>query len=164
MSEYLKDKVIVITGASSGFGAETALMAARRGAKVVLAARSGAALQEIAQEIIAGGGEALVVATDVTQRSDLERLARLLAAVLLAQFITGLANVFLDWPLVAALVLRIIFALMVTWLLGIVGLVLAGGLLLRRLSVTGPADATVAASGDVASASYSLVRAWVTVS
>ena len=33
----------------------------------------------------------------------LERLARLLAAVLLAQFITGLANVFLDWPLVAAL-------------------------------------------------------------
>ena len=73
----LSKQVIVITGASSGFGAETALMAARRGAKVVLAARSGAALQEIAQEIIAGGGEALVVATDVAQRSDLERLARL---------------------------------------------------------------------------------------
>lgn len=73
----LSKQVIVITGASSGFGAETALMAGRRGARVVLAARSGAALQEIAQEIIAGGGEALVVATDVTQRSDLERLARL---------------------------------------------------------------------------------------
>lgn len=73
----LSEQVIVITGASSGFGAETALMAARGGAKVVLAARSGEALQEIAQQIIAGGGEALVVATDVAQRPDLERLARL---------------------------------------------------------------------------------------
>lgn len=73
----LSEQVIVITGASSGFGAETALMAAQRGAKVVLAARSGAALQEIAQKIIAGGGEALVVATDVSRRDELERLARL---------------------------------------------------------------------------------------
>ena len=73
----LSEQVIVITGASSGFGAETARMAAKRGAKVVLAARSGPALQEIAQGIITNGGEALVVATDVAQRSDLERLARL---------------------------------------------------------------------------------------
>ena len=53
----LSEQVIVITGASSGFGAEAARMAAKGGAKVVLAARSGAALQEIAQAIIANGGD-----------------------------------------------------------------------------------------------------------
>ena len=47
---YIKDKVIVITGASSGFGKETAKKAAELGGKVVLAARREELLREITQE------------------------------------------------------------------------------------------------------------------
>ena len=43
----LRDQVIVITGASSGIGLVTARMAARQGARLVLAARSGEALQQL---------------------------------------------------------------------------------------------------------------------
>jgi len=71
----LAEQVIVITGASSGFGLATARMAARRGARVVLAARSGPVLDDIAADIRAGGGQVLVVATDVGVRRDLDRLA-----------------------------------------------------------------------------------------
>ena len=55
---YIKDKVIVITGASSGFGKETAKKAAELGGKVVLAARREELLREITQEIRESGGEA----------------------------------------------------------------------------------------------------------
>jgi short-subunit dehydrogenase len=58
-------QVIVITGATSGVGLTTARMAARRGAKVVLAARDAQALTQLAQEITEAGGEALAVPTDV---------------------------------------------------------------------------------------------------
>ena len=52
---YIKDKVIVITGASSGFGKETAKKAAELGGKVVLAARREELLREITQEIRESG-------------------------------------------------------------------------------------------------------------
>lgn len=68
-------QVIVVTGASSGFGLAVARMAARRGARVVLAARSGDVLDRIAADITAAGGEALAVVTDVAERGDLDRLA-----------------------------------------------------------------------------------------
>jgi NADP-dependent 3-hydroxy acid dehydrogenase YdfG len=65
------DKVIVITGASSGIGATLALMAAESGAKVVLAARRQAELEAVAAQC---GSNALAVVTDVTRRDEVERL------------------------------------------------------------------------------------------
>lgn len=71
----INEQVIVITGASSGIGLATAIMAAKRGAKVVLAARSDEALDSCVAEIARDGGEAISVYCDVTKREDLERLA-----------------------------------------------------------------------------------------
>ncbi|HZI14184.1 MAG TPA: SDR family NAD(P)-dependent oxidoreductase [Myxococcus sp.] len=65
------DKVIVITGASAGIGAELARMAGGRGAKVVLAARRKPELEAVAAR---SGTEALAVVTDATRRADMERL------------------------------------------------------------------------------------------
>ncbi len=62
---YVKDKVIIITGASSGFGAATARKAAAMGGKVVLAARRGEILAKMVEEIKEAGGEATYIATDV---------------------------------------------------------------------------------------------------
>ena len=64
------DKVIVITGASAGIGAALARVCARRGARVVLAARSADKLEAVAAET---GGHA--VPTDVTERKQVEALA-----------------------------------------------------------------------------------------
>jgi hypothetical protein len=78
MSAQLKplaEQVIVITGASSGIGLATAQMAAKRGAKVVLAARSDHTLADIVRQIQAQGGAAFAVCADVTLREDLERIA-----------------------------------------------------------------------------------------
>jgi short-subunit dehydrogenase len=71
----LADQVIVITGASSGIGLATAEAAAKKGAKVVLAARSDETLDEVVARITASGGEALAVACDVTDRGQVQRLA-----------------------------------------------------------------------------------------
>lgn len=62
---YVQDKVIVITGASSGFGAATARKAAAMGGKVVLAARREERLEKITNEIKAAGGQAAYIKTDV---------------------------------------------------------------------------------------------------
>jgi NADP-dependent 3-hydroxy acid dehydrogenase YdfG len=68
----MKDKVIVVTGASSGIGAALAEVVAGRGARgIVLAARRGDELAALAARL---GGSALAVVTDVTQRGDVERL------------------------------------------------------------------------------------------
>jgi NADP-dependent 3-hydroxy acid dehydrogenase YdfG len=67
-------KVVAITGASSGIGEATARVLGERGAKVVLGARRVAQLDEIAAELRHRGGQAIVCATDVTRRDDLERL------------------------------------------------------------------------------------------
>ena len=66
-------KVVAITGASSGIGEATARVLSERGAKVVLGARRVAALDAIADELRDRGGQAVVCATDVTRRDDLER-------------------------------------------------------------------------------------------
>ena len=67
------DKVVVITGASAGIGAELARQLAATGAKVVLAARRKTELDTVVAEI---GTDAFAVVTDVTKRSDVERLCR----------------------------------------------------------------------------------------
>ena len=67
-------KVVAVTGASSGIGEATARVLGERGAKVVLGARRVAQLDEIAAELRDRGGQAIVCATDVTRRDDLERL------------------------------------------------------------------------------------------
>ena len=69
------DQVIVITGASSGIGLATARMAAKGGAKLVLAARSRDALDALVGEIADGGGEAVAVVADVANQEDVARIA-----------------------------------------------------------------------------------------
>ena len=76
MSEHpnIEDKVIVITGASSGIGQATAKYLASKGAKVVMGARRVDRLKEIATEIEAAGGQAAWKETDVTQRESVQGL------------------------------------------------------------------------------------------
>lgn len=73
----IKDKVIVITGASSGIGEATALLLAERGAKVVLGARRLDRLEALADRITNVGGEAAYAAIDVRRRDDLSNLVKL---------------------------------------------------------------------------------------
>jgi short-subunit dehydrogenase len=72
----LDQQVIVITGASSGIGLATFETAARKGAKLVLAARSEDTGQEIVGQINASGGQAIFVPCDVADRSQVERVAQ----------------------------------------------------------------------------------------
>ncbi|WP_084697732.1 SDR family NAD(P)-dependent oxidoreductase [Muricoccus aerilatus] len=69
-------RTYVVTGASSGFGRGVAEKLGTYGANVVLAARRGAVLEEVAANVRAGGGQALVVPTDVSDAAGVERLAR----------------------------------------------------------------------------------------
>lgn len=72
----LQDKVVVITGASSGIGRATALKFARKGATVVVAARREEPLREVAEECERLAGRSLAVITDVTREREVETLAR----------------------------------------------------------------------------------------
>lgn len=73
----IKDKVIVITGASSGIGEAVALLLAERGAKIVLGARGADRLEALVARIVKKGGEAFYVSTDVKRREDLSSLVTL---------------------------------------------------------------------------------------
>lgn len=68
-------KVIVITGASSGFGKGAALRFAGEGASLVLAARRGELLEEVAAECNGAGGDAIAVTADVSREEEVHRLA-----------------------------------------------------------------------------------------
>jgi NAD(P)-dependent dehydrogenase (short-subunit alcohol dehydrogenase family) len=67
------DKVVLITGGSSGIGRAVALRLAGHGARVALAARTESALCAVAGEVAAGGGEALAVPADVTDAEQCRR-------------------------------------------------------------------------------------------
>ena len=71
----LQNRVVVLTGASSGIGRATALKYARAGANLVLAARRKRVLKELAEECSRLGSQAIVVETDVSNKRDVERLA-----------------------------------------------------------------------------------------
>jgi len=70
----MKDKVVIITGASSGIGLSTAFEFARLGAKVVLAARSEALLKSIVESFTSSGFQSFYVVTDVTIEEDCKNL------------------------------------------------------------------------------------------
>lgn len=73
----IKDKVVIITGASSGIGEATAKLLASKGAKIVLGARREDKLKQIADEIILNGGQAVYHVLDVTNQEDNNRIVQL---------------------------------------------------------------------------------------
>lgn len=73
--ENVEEKVVVLTGASSGIGMATAKALAEKGAKVVVAARREERLKELVASIEVEGGTAVYQVTDVTSQAEMERLA-----------------------------------------------------------------------------------------
>ena len=74
MTKAIEDKVVVVTGASSGLGEATARLFSAQGATVVLGARRADRLQSLAKELTASGGKAIAVTTDVTRREQVKAL------------------------------------------------------------------------------------------
>ncbi len=72
----IADKVVVITGASSGIGESTAKLLARHGAKVVVGARRKDRIDAVVKEISGAGGKAIGFAVDVTKRAQVEALVK----------------------------------------------------------------------------------------
>jgi NADP-dependent 3-hydroxy acid dehydrogenase YdfG len=73
----INNKVVAITGASSGIGEATALLLAERGAKIILGARRSDRLEALAARIAAAGGEVVQARTDVRRREDVSDLVTL---------------------------------------------------------------------------------------
>ena len=74
MSKNIEDKVVVITGASSGLGEATAQLLSTEGATVVLGARRHDRINTLAETLMRAGGKALAVTMDVTDRAQVKRL------------------------------------------------------------------------------------------
>ncbi len=75
-SRLLAGRVAIVTGASRGIGAATARTFADAGAAVVLAARTQPEIDALAEAIVATGGDAIAVATDVTDPASVQRLVQ----------------------------------------------------------------------------------------
>ena len=75
MSQYMKAKVIIVTGAGGGFGELMCKQAAALGAHIVAADIDGTAAAETADAIIQSGGTAIAITTDVTNRDQMRALA-----------------------------------------------------------------------------------------
>ncbi|HKY03589.1 MAG TPA: SDR family NAD(P)-dependent oxidoreductase, partial [Blastocatellia bacterium] len=75
MTRPLNEQVVVITGASSGIGRVTARMLGERGARIVVASRNLSSLTEVAEEINQAGGQGVACQTDVSDSSQVQRLA-----------------------------------------------------------------------------------------
>jgi len=72
----LKGARVIVTGASQGIGRAIALEFGRRGARLAVASRNRPALEELAASIMAEGGSAIVIPTDVTAAGAVEQLAQ----------------------------------------------------------------------------------------
>ena len=79
MTQGIKGKVILITGGSTGIGAETARMLAARGATVAIAARRKEKLDEVVHDIETEGGTAKAYVLDVTDRAQFALVVRAIA-------------------------------------------------------------------------------------
>ncbi len=66
----IKDKVVIVTGASSGIGLATALAFSKAGAKIAIGARRIDRLEKLQNEILQNGGQVILQKLDVTQKSD----------------------------------------------------------------------------------------------
>jgi short-subunit dehydrogenase len=75
MAKPIGEQVVVITGASSGIGRETALRLASKGARVVVSARREEHLDDLVNEITSAGGQAVSVPADVSLYEDVRNLA-----------------------------------------------------------------------------------------
>ncbi|PYI46257.1 MAG: oxidoreductase [Verrucomicrobia bacterium] len=74
MTNKIKGKIVVITGASSGLGEAAARLLSAQGASVVLGARRSDRLKSLADELNRNGRKAVAVATDVTHRNQVKKL------------------------------------------------------------------------------------------
>ncbi len=74
MSNTIAEKVVVITGGSSGLGEASARLLSSQGARVVLGARRQDRIRAVADELTKGGGKALAVTTDVIDRAQVKKL------------------------------------------------------------------------------------------
>src|SRR5690349_8033696 len=77
----MENKVVLVTGGSSGIGRAIGKICAQRGAKVVIAARGAERGAAVAREIEAGGGTAVFVVADVSQSSEVSALIAKTVAV-----------------------------------------------------------------------------------
>lgn len=68
------EKVFIVTGAASGMGKSTALLLAERGAKVILADLNQTAGEGVQADIIARGGQAQFVCTNIADEQDVQRM------------------------------------------------------------------------------------------
>jgi NAD(P)-dependent dehydrogenase (short-subunit alcohol dehydrogenase family) len=74
--DYFAGKTIIITGAASGIGRAAALIFAREGANVVCADLNHDAARQTAEQVLAEGGKALALRTDVTSRAQVDEMVR----------------------------------------------------------------------------------------
>lgn len=99
----LKDKVVIVSGVGPGMGQALARIAADEGARLVLAARNAAFLEEVRADIVASGGQAIAVPCDVTDDAQCQALAEH-AAASFGPRIHGLVNSAYyhgDWSVIA---------------------------------------------------------------
>ena len=77
MTERLKGKVAIVTGASRGIGRAISLSLAQEAATIVLAARSIPELQKTAEKVIQAGGKAQIVVTELTEEDSIKNLVKI---------------------------------------------------------------------------------------